>query len=191
MKRNAFLSWSLIGATILGLPAKAVAAIRSIMRDDKGFKVDAGKDRYSNILKPFAGDQFYCKVSGKDNDGDSYVFESTRAAEGGPILHTHFEQDEWWYVLEGDFLIKVGAILYEAKPGDFVYGPRMVPHSFSKIGTGPGRVLIGFHPAGKMEEYFTKLSHGLAKNLSDEQREAMRREHGFETSGPALKVLKK
>lgn len=165
--------------------------MRSILRDSLGFKVDAGKDRYGTILKPFAGDHFYCKVSGKDNDGDSYVFESTREAEGGPVLHTHFDQDEWWYVLEGDFLIKVGENLYEAKPGDFVYGPRMVPHTFSKIGTRPGRVLIGFHPAGKMEEYFTKLSQGVAKNLSDEQREVMRREHGFETSGPALRVLKK
>lgn len=42
-----------------------------------------------------------------------------------------------------------------------------------------------------MEEYFTKLSQGFAENFSDEQREAMRREHGFETSGPALKWLKK
>lgn len=191
MKRNVFFSWSLIGATALCLPSKVVAALRSMVRDDKGFKVDAGKDRYGNILKPFSGDQFYCKVSGKDSNGDSYVFESTRATEGGPLLHTHFEQDEWWYVLEGEFLIKVGEIVYEAKPGDFVYGPRMVPHTFSKVGMGPGRVLIGFQPAGRMEEYFTKLSQGVAKTLSDEQREAMRREHGFESSGPALNVLKK
>ena len=60
----------------------------------------------------------------------------------------------------------------------------MVPHTSSKVGTGLGRLLIGFYPAGRMEEYFTKLSQGVAKNMTDEQREVMRKEHGFETSGP-------
>lgn len=134
---------------------------------------------------------FFCKVSGKDNNGDSYVFESTRQAEGGPVLHTHYEQDEWWYIIEGQFIIKVGSVTYDARPGDFVYGPRMVPHAFSKVGAAPGRMLIGFQPAGKMEEFFVKLSRGDAKKLTEEQREAMRKEHGFESSGPALTVLKK
>lgn len=191
MKRSSFLSCSTIGTLIVGIPNNLLAALRPADRDRKGFKVDAGKDRHDEILKPFRGDDFFRKVSGSDSNGDSYVFESTREAEGGPVLHTHYEQDEWWYVLEGNFLIKVGDNVYEAKPGDFVYGPRMVPHTFSKVGTGLGRVLIGFHPAGRMEEYFIKLSKGDAKNLSDEQREAMRKEHGFETSGPALGVLKK
>lgn len=191
MKRNEFLSWSFLAAMVVALPGRVKAALRSIRRDDKGFKVDAGTDRYDNILKPFGGDQFFCKVAGRDSDGDSYIYESTRNSEGGPLLHVHYEQDEWWYVLEGDYLIKVGDTVYEAKPGDFVYGPRVVPHTFSKVGNGPGRVLIGFHPAGRMEEYFTKLSNGEARNFTDEQREAMRREHGFETAGPALGVLKK
>jgi len=191
MKRKVFLSWPFAAAALLAFSSKVFATIRSATRDSKGFKVDAGKDRYDNILKPFSGDEFFCKVSGKDNNNDSYVFESTREAEGGPILHTHFEQDEWWYVLEGEFLIRVGDKTYEAKRGDFVYGPRMVPHTFSKVGTGLGRVLIGFQPAGRMEEYFIKLSQGVAKNMTNEQREAMRKEHGFESSGPALTVLKK
>jgi len=191
MKRKVFISWSVFGAALLGFPSKVLATLNSAIRDNKGFKVGAGKDRYDNILKPFARDDFFCKVSGKDINGDTYIFESTREAEGGPILHTHFEQDEWWYVLEGEFLIKVGDTIYNAKPGEFVYGPRMVPHTSSKVGAGTGRLLIGFHPAGWMEEYFTKLSQGVARNMTDDQREAMRKEHGFESSGPAIGVLKK
>ena len=93
--------------------------------------------------------------------------------------------------MEGEFLSELVKKTYEAKSGDFVYGPRMVPHTFSKVGTCLGRVLIGFQPAGRMEEYFIKLSQGVAKNMTNEQREAMRKEHGFESSGPALTVLKK
>jgi mannose-6-phosphate isomerase-like protein (cupin superfamily) len=118
MKRNEFLSWSFLAAMVVALPGRVKAALRSIRRDDKGFKVDAGTDRYDNILKPFGGDQFFCKVAGRDSDGDSYIYESTRNTEGGPLLHVHYEQDEWWYVLEGDYLIKVGDTVYEAKPGD-------------------------------------------------------------------------
>jgi len=35
------------------------------------------------------------------------------------------------------------------------------------------------------------LSQGVARNMTDDQREAMRKEHGFESSGPAIGVLKK
>ena len=77
--------------------------------------------------------------------------------------------------MEGEFLSELVKKTYEAKSGDFVYGPRMVPHTFSKVGTGLGRVLIGFQPAGRTEEYFTKLSQGVAKDMTNEQREASER----------------
>jgi hypothetical protein len=73
MKRNEFLSLSFLAAMVVALPGRVKAALRSIRRDDKGFKVDAGTDRYDNILKPFGGDQFFCKVAGRDSDGDSYI----------------------------------------------------------------------------------------------------------------------
>lgn len=182
---------TVILGSIVSTPLTLFAKRRPSSRTNHGFMVAAGKDRFDKILRPFKGDDFFCKISGQDNDGDMYVFESTREEEGGPILHTHYSQDEWWYVLEGEFLVKVGDVTYNAKKGDFVYGPRMVPHTFSKIGSGMGRVLIGFQPAGKMEAYFQKLHDGATKNLSDAQREAFRREHGFETSGPALTIEKK
>src|SRR5690606_36698667 len=112
MRRNEFLSWSFLAAMVDGLPGRVKAALRSIRRDDKGFKVDAGTDRYNNILKPFGGDQFFCKVSGRDIDGDSFIYDSTRYSEGGPPHPVHHVQDEWWYVLEGDYPTKVGDTVY-------------------------------------------------------------------------------
>ena len=129
-------------------------------------------------------------MSSKDTDGDLYVFESTRLTEGGPALHFHYDQDEWWYVLEGTFLIKVGDVTYEAKAGDSVYGPRNVPHCFAKVGTQPGRLLMLFQPAGKMEECFDKLSAGVTRGMTPEQRDNFRKEHGFERVGPPLTILK-
>ena len=39
------------------------------------------------------------------------------------------------------------------RAGDSVLGPRNVPHTLSSVGAKPGRMLIAFTPAGKMEEF--------------------------------------
>ena len=190
MKRNSFLKFGLAIGALFSTTLDAVARLKATVRDIKGFKVDAGKDRSDKSISLFDGDTFYTKVSTKDTEGDMYIFESTRVKEGGPILHTHFNQDEWWYILQGEFLIKVGDKTYNAKPGDVVFGPRMVPHAMAKVGQGEGKLIIGFQPAGKMEEYFKKISEGLAANMTEEERNKLRKEHGFEKVGPPLTYLK-
>ena len=190
MKRNAFIKRCLSLGALIAVPFASEARSRKRKGTDKGFKVAAGKDRFGQQLKPFDGDSFFTKVSSKDTDGDLYVFESTRLEEGGPALHYHYDQDEWWYILEGAFLIKVGDITYEAKAGDSVFGPRGVPHCFAKTGKAPGKLIMIFQPAGKMEECFQKLSAGVTKGMTPLQRDEFRKEHGFERIGPALLQLK-
>ncbi|MBC7902174.1 MAG: cupin domain-containing protein, partial [Gemmatimonadaceae bacterium] len=138
MNRNKFLRTCISAGIILALPFNMLANTVKKFREKKGFKVDAGKDRMNKSLSLFEGDTFDTKVSAADTEGDIYVFESRRIKEGGPSHHLHFEQDEWWYVLQGEFLIKVGDTTHHAKVGDSVFGPRMVPHSFAKIGEGEG-----------------------------------------------------
>lgn len=156
----------------------------------KGFFVAAGKDRFDKSISPFEGDTFFTKVSTGDTDGDIYMFESTREKKGGPPLHVHYEQDEWWYVLQGEFIIKVGDQLFQAKAGDSVFGPRKVPHAFAKIGEGEAKLLMFFQPAGKMEAFFTALSQGASRNLTPEQDKEFRKGHGVEIVGPPLTYLK-
>ncbi|RYF99946.1 MAG: cupin domain-containing protein, partial [Chitinophagaceae bacterium] len=68
---------------------------------------------------------------------------------------------------------------------------RNVPHSFAKVGEGEGRLLMFFQPAGRMEEFFTKLSQGVAKNMTEAEQDKMREEHGFKRVGPPIKNFKK
>lgn len=189
MKRSSFLKWCLgVGA---GLSAAWEAQARRRGRVDKGIMVPAGNDRFGKSMKPFAGDEFFCKVSTRDTDGDLYIFESTRLKEGGPPLHYHYEQDEWWYVLQGEFLIRVGEETYRAGAGDSVFGPRGVPHTFAKVGEGEARLIMLFQPAGKMEAFFRARSEGVLARMSDEAVDAFRKAHGFEHIGPPLTILKK
>lgn len=191
MHRNRFLGAGLATAALLASPFLWAADTLKNYRADKGFKVDAGKDRFNQAISLFDGDTFMTKVSTKDTNGDLYVYESTRVKEGGPALHTHFDQDEMWYVLKGEFLIKVGEVTYQAKVGDSVFGPRNVPHCFAKVGPGEGRLLMTFQPAGKMEDFFQKVSEGMLKTMNETQQDTFREEHGFKRVGPPINQLKK
>ncbi len=166
MTRNSFVRIFVTAGSLLALPMGLAAKSFNRFRINKGIKVDAGKDRFDAPLPVHDGDVFYCKVSSKDTDGDLYIFESTRAKKGGPPLHYHFDQDEWWYILEGEFLFKVGDQTFTATKGDSVFGPRMIPHAFAKINEGPSRLLMAFQPAGKMEEHFKAVSKGVYSKMT-------------------------
>lgn len=191
MNRNSFLKTSLAIGTLITAPFAAIARTSIKRRVDKGIKVESGKDRFAKPISLFSGDTFYTKVSTADTDGDVYVFESTRMKEGGPSLHLHYEQDEFWYILKGEFLFKVGEQTFKAKAGDTVFGPRQVPHAFAKIGKGEAKLLMFFQPAGKMEKMFKDISEGANKDVkTDEEKDKFFQEYGLKRVGPPLTYSK-
>src|SRR5690242_18120473 len=48
-----------------------------------------------------------------------------------PPLHVHRNEDEWFYMLEGDVTFHVGGENYRGGPGAFVSFPRGIPHTFT------------------------------------------------------------
>jgi len=191
MNRNSFFKASLTIGILLTAPFAAIARINSKKRVDKGIKVEAGKDRFDKPISLFEGDTFYTKVSTADTDGDVFVFESTRVKEGGPSFHLHYEQDEFWYILKGQFLFKIGEETFKAKAGDTVFGPRQVPHAFAKVGEGEAKLLMFFQPAGKMEKMFKDISEGATKNVkTDEEKNKFFHEYGLKRVGPPLTYSK-
>jgi mannose-6-phosphate isomerase-like protein (cupin superfamily) len=190
MKRNSFLRVLITASTFLTVPLYSSAKRLFKTRDNKGFKVDSGNDRFGKSISLFEGDTFFTKVSTKDSDGDMYAFESTRVKKGGPTLHYHYDQDEWWYILEGEFLFKVGDKMFNTKAGDSVFGPRGVPHTFAKTNDGDAKMLIIFQPAGKMEACFQAISEGKLSKMTQEQQDDFRKMHGFERVGGPLTYFK-
>ena len=137
MQRNSFVKFC-IAAGILILSPFSVKARRK--RIEKGIFVQAGKDRHNTPFTRLPGDIIFNKVSTSDTDGDLYIFDTTRIKEGGPPLHFHYSQDEWWYVIAGEFLIKVGDETHHAKPGDCVFGPGEFPILSQKLERGKPRL---------------------------------------------------
>jgi quercetin dioxygenase-like cupin family protein len=85
----------------------------------------------------------------------------------GSPLHTHHNEDEYSYVLEGRFGVQLGAQLLEAGPGDLVFKPRGVAHAFWNAGDAPARLLELISPAG-FEHYFRELAPLLAAPERDQ-----------------------
>lgn len=191
MKRASFLKFCLAIGSLASIPIKMYAKKFSKPRVKKGIMVANNSDRFGKPLSLFDGDKFYCKVSGKDTEGDLYIFDSTRLKEGGPPLHYHYDQDEWWYIISGEYLIKIGEETFHAKAGDCVFGPRGVPHTFAKVGEAESKLIMLFQPAGKMEDWFNLVSEGKVAKMTEEEKDKARKEHGFVHVGPPLTFLKK
>ncbi len=117
---------------------------------------------------------------------DILVLENTFHAKGGPARHLHHDQDEWFYALEGEFLIEVGADRYTLHPGDSLLAPRQVAHVWAHVGNARGRILITFLPAGKMEAFFREVTKANAMPPQDPE---LWRAHDMELLGPPLAVL--
>jgi quercetin dioxygenase-like cupin family protein len=85
----------------------------------------------------------------------------------GAPLHTHHNEDEYSYVLEGRFGIQLGDEVLKAGPGDLLFKPRGIAHAFWNAGEEPARLLELISPAG-FEQYFRELAPLLAAPERDE-----------------------
>ena len=123
------------------------------------------------------------KMTTADTGGGLFVVENRFHAKGGPPRHLHHEQDEWFYVVEGEFALEIGDQKLSLKPGDSVLAPRGVPHVWAFTGSGTGRMLVAFTPAGRMEEFFHEVTKADAMPPQDP---ALWRAYGMELVGPPL-----
>ena len=155
-------------------------------------KVAAGSGRANDIIKLPGGDRIHVKVATQDSGGTLFMTEQPIERRGirAPPRHYHEEQDEWFYCLGGEYVVEIGDWRFRLGPGDSVLGPRRVPHAFVYDGAGPGRILIGFTPAGRIEEFFRELEKRgeYFGNGSPDDKELVHRLYGIVNVGPPLKL---
>ncbi len=154
-------------------------------------KVAAGAGRLNEVLKLPGGDLLYVKVATEDTGGALFMTEQPIERRGfGPPKHYHENEDEWFYCLAGEYVVEIGDQRFRLAAGESVLGPRRVPHAFVYDGSGPGRLLVGFTPAGRMEQFFRDLEKRgeYFGNATPEDKERARREYGIVNVGPPLKL---
>jgi mannose-6-phosphate isomerase-like protein (cupin superfamily) len=184
MKRRAFLQIPLLASALV-----ATAQTAGQKKPKKGFKVASGKDRFQEELHIMGG-QFNCMVSSKDTNGELCIYDTVRQEKGGPALHLHHEQDEWFYIIRGEFIVQVGDDTFSLKEGDSAFAPRTIPHAFAKVSEGEAQMLVLFQPAGSMEDFFKQMSK-LGSNIPKDQENAFKNlweTHGMQVVGPPIQL---
>ena len=188
MNRRNFLKLP-FAATAFALVARgAETQAGNPERAGRGFRVGAQKCRYEEELLIMGG-RFDLKVSSRDTGGALCIYDTIRESKGGPARHRHFSQDEWFYIIRGEFVAEVGDDTFRLHPGDSAFAPRKVPHAFAKVSDGEGQMLILFQPAGSMEDFFTQMSR-FGKGIPTYQGSIPKQlwaDHGMEVVGPPLK----
>jgi len=85
------------------------------------------------------------KIS-RDDTGGAYGLAEIVVPEGiGSPWHVHPEEDEWFYVLEGEITFWVADTRLSLTAGSFGFGPKGVPHTFYAE-AGGAKALVGFAP---------------------------------------------
>ena len=154
---------------------------------DLSAHISADRGRFQQHRKAFGTMSIDYMVSSSDTDGGLFIVENTDDSKDGPPRHLHPEQEEWFYAVDGEYVVEVGDESYRLEPGDSVLAPRKIPHVWPHVGEGTGRLIVAFQPAGEMEAFFGALSQAKG-TPSREELHRLFRSHGMEVTGPPLPV---
>ena len=89
-----------------------------------------------------------------------FLDEINGAQEGGPVTHTH-TQDEGLYLVDGSCTFYAGGKTVEATAGNFVAVPRHTQHAFM---AAPGSRFLNFYLPGGFEMMVTALGTAALRN---------------------------
>ena len=135
------------------------------------------QSREPSVLDPNEGEAFWF-------NNDLLTFKATRLETGGAFvlleelsrrgkvtpLHDHPEEDETFYVLQGEVLFHLDGSERSLAAGGFVSVPRGVPHAYL-VTSETARSLILITPgSGAMEAFFRDASEPAAERALPAER---------------------
>jgi mannose-6-phosphate isomerase-like protein (cupin superfamily) len=86
------------------------------------------------------------KAGAADTGGAYSLWESVTLPGEGPVPHIHHNQEEAFYLLDGELEMVLGERTFAAAEGSFILVPRGTVHGFSNHGSRPVRLLTIFSP---------------------------------------------
>jgi len=181
MERRSFLCSAVLATTSL-VSTRLFAATDLTAR---GRHIQAGGDRYGNPVRLNGITPTDTKVGSSDSGGNLYLFEHRNMPRGGPPRHYHLAQDEWFYVVAGEFVFEVADERFRLQQGDTIFLPRLVPHAWASLDTAGGTILGCVTPAGTFEEFFREVGR-LTEVPAPAEAERLFAYHGMKIVGPPL-----
>ena len=177
IERRTFLEVALLSLAGVGQTAAAQTGARPVY-------VEHSADRFKHPYTIAGANEVAFKVAAQDTHSGLFIIEQVSQRKGGPPRHLHHAQEEWFYIMEGEYVFEVGEQRMRMTPGDSLIGPRGVPHVWAYVGEKPGKIMIGFAPAGQMQNFFTEAAK--LRDFPADQK--LYRECGMDIVGPPLPV---
>jgi mannose-6-phosphate isomerase-like protein (cupin superfamily) len=108
------------------------------------------------------GDVLSVLLGGEQTGGSLTVMSDVTPPGGGPPLHVHSREDEFFLVVEGQISYFVDDQWTEVGPGGSVYFPRGSAHRYRNVGTTDSKHWILTTPSG-FEHFFAECAQEFAK----------------------------
>jgi putative tryptophan/tyrosine transport system substrate-binding protein len=153
-----------------------------VAAEKQGFVVLPGSaPRFSG---PVGGEANTAEIlATREQTGGAFgVWRYTSPSGGGPPVHIHRAEDEFFYVLSGAFNFQLGDCVKSAPAGSFVFIPKDAVHTFQHVGPEPG-VLLGVVTPGGFEGLFQSLP-----GADTEMVKALFTKHHMDVVGPPLEA---
>jgi quercetin dioxygenase-like cupin family protein len=106
---------------------------------------------------PVLGDHVDMLVTQDMTGGASATLVETSPPGGGPPPHQHQNEDETFFVVEGEYEFLVDGQWVKASTGDSCYRARGTVHTFRNCGATTGKILIFVTPGG-FQSYLEEIS---------------------------------
>ena len=110
----------------------------------------------ASVYDHLGGEKMTILLSAKDTGGALAMFIDHVPPGGGPPLHIHHNEDETFYILEGELDIQVNHDRFTARSGTSAFLPKGIPHTFANFGMQPVKALVVLSPAG-LEGLFAEV----------------------------------
>jgi mannose-6-phosphate isomerase-like protein (cupin superfamily) len=126
-----------------------------------------------------------CKLTSEDSARTLSIFELNVSPGTGTVRHVHHREDEWFYVLSGEFIFEAGQDRYNLPAGGSIWLPRDIPHVFANV-TGVVGKLIAICQPGGFEKFLDELGNTPAGQMNEARMKEVMARYGMEYLGPPL-----
>lgn len=95
--------------------------------------------------------------TGETTDGQYSLGLGSQPPLTGPPEHFHTQEDEWFYITQGQYEFEIEGESIIANPGDLIFSPAGERHRPSSIGATRSEIYFVWEPSG-IEEFFRATS---------------------------------
>ena len=133
------------------------------------------------------GVEVLVKLADADTLGAVAIFHEIVPPMGGPPLHRHSYEDEWFYVLNGEVTSEIDGKRRVLYAGCSAFAPRGTAHTLQNFDHSPAEILVMATP-GRLNLFFEELASLNAGRPTPDMTETERlmNDYGIELLGPPL-----